>query len=110
MAYLFALFEWKLDLICMYTKGSSSLNFSEKLQLNFRHNRIKALYCIWHDICVQNYWILYSDISLEYRDKKNDLIHLVYLFQDHPSVLCYLFFFQFHFKSAISLEDYFTAY
>lgn len=51
-----------------------------------------------------------TDISLEYRDKKDDLIHLVYLFQDHPSVLCYLCLFQFHFKSAISLEDYFTAY
>lgn len=50
-----------------------------------------------------------TDILLEYRDKKDDLIHLVYLFQDHPSVWHYLCFFQIHFKSAISLEDYFTA-
>lgn len=50
-----------------------------------------------------------TDILLEYRDKKDDLIHPVYLFQSHASVLCYLCFFQFHFKSTISLEDYFTA-
>lgn len=43
-------------------------------------------------------------------ETKDDLINLVYLFQDHPSVLRYLCFFQFHFKSAISLEVYFTAY
>lgn len=50
-----------------------------------------------------------TDILLEYRDKKDDLIHLLYLFQDHPSVWHYLHFFQFHFKSAVSLEDYFAA-
>jgi len=32
------------------------------------------------------------DILLEYRDKKDELIYLVYLFQDHSSVLRYLWF------------------
>lgn len=44
------------DWICMYTEGSTSLNFSGKLQLSLWCNRIKELYCIWHEICVQNYW------------------------------------------------------
>lgn len=64
----------------------------------------------WH-LCTELLNFLFSLIFyLNIEIKKDDLICHVCLFQDHPSVLRYLRFSQFHFKSAISLEDYFTAY
>lgn len=60
-------------------------------------------------VCSITEFYILTDILLEYRDEKDDLIHPVYLFQDRPSVLHYLWFFQFHYKSAVSLEGYFTA-